>query len=457
MLNSTPGRQITLRLMTANDHIQHIPLEALRPGPWQPRKAFNEEALQELAGSIRSHGVLTPLRVVPAHAGQGYLIVAGERRWRAAGQIGMAALPCVVMDDGVDDELLHELAILDNLHRANLLPAEEARAVADLSRLGVKQQEIALRLGKSSSWVSQRLAISRLPDIALDRLDNGTVTREEAFALTKLRDYPDLMEACLEPTGNRLKARLGAHVPSSVGPRVQAVMRLFEFERQQKDWATKMREAGHCVLEQAPKDGDRRYIKLVQGSDVARAHQKARLSCEAWAWGNNRPQRYCTDPQALQTAIAAIPSSDPWERARQEESRRILDREASRDSVIKAWLATSRGLSSTELGILARERIDAIVQIDERLLARIGRWLGAEGDRDERAELAQKELDTASERRLIQLWFLLEAAHSMSYSVVPSWLAPWLQDLGFIEPDRSDRFGGAETRQNGRYPSKGSS
>ena len=408
-----------------------------------------------MAGSISSHGVLTPLRVVRVRAGQGYLIVAGERRWRAAGQIGMAALPCIVMEDGVDDELLHELAILDNLHRANLLPAEEARAVADLDRLGVKQREIAFRLGKSPSWVSQRLATSRLPDFALDRLDSRTITREEAFALTKLRDHPDLIEACLEPTGNRLKARLGAHVPSSVGPRVQAVMRLFELERQQKDWETKMRETGHRVLERAPRDGDRRYIKLAQGSDMARAHQEARLSCEAWAWENNRPLRYCTDPQALQTAVVEIPAIDKWERGREEERRRILDREESRDAVINAWLSTSRELSSAELGILARERINAIVQVDERLLARIGRWLGAEGDRYERTEVAKRELDTASERRLIQLWFLLEAAHSMSYSVVPSWLAPWLQGLGFMELDRSDRISGGEASKNGRHPSKG--
>ena len=441
--------------MTANGRIEHIPLNALRPGPWQPRKAFSEQELAELAGSIKSLGVLTPLRVVPDQSSQTYLVVAGERRWRAATQLGLTTLPCIVMEEVVDHELLRELAILDNLHRANLLPAEEARAVADLDRLGVKQQDIALRLGKSLSWISQRLAISRLPEIVLRRLDNGTVTREEAFALTKLREYPDLIEECLEPTGNQLKARLSAHVPSSIGPRVQAIMRLFELQRQQREWATKMKGAGHFVLEQVPKDGDRRYVELAQGSEMARVHQMARLSCEAWAWKNNRPQRFCTNPQAMHTAIVEAPATDPWERARQEESLRILDREASRDAVIKAWLATSRGLSSTELGILARERIDAIVQIDDRLLARLGRWLGAEGDRLKQAEIAQRELDTASERRLIQLWFLLEAAHSMSYSVIPSWLAPWLQDLGFIEPDRSDRKSRVKPSQNGTHSDKG--
>ena len=77
-----------------------------------------------------------------------------------------------------------------------------------------------------------------------------------------------------------------------------------------------------------------------------------------------------------------------------------------------------------------------MLQVDERLLARMGGWLGVEGDRQKRAEAAQEELDRASERRLIQLWFLLEAAQSMSHSVVPSWLEPWLRELGFVEPDR---------------------
>ena len=76
-------------------------------------------------------------------------------------------------------------------------------------------------------------------------------------------------------------------------------------------------------------------------------------------------------------------------------------------------------------------------------------------DRLQQAETAQRELDTASERRLIQLWFILEAAQSMSYSVIPSWLAPWLQDIGFIDPDRSDQKSGVNSSQNGMHSDRG--
>ncbi len=427
-----------MQLTFSNGQIQDIALDKLRPGSWQPRRVFSTDRLQELAGSMRSLGVLTPLRVVPEYSGQGYLIVAGERRWRAASQIGLSSLPCIVMDERMDDKVLGELAILDNLHRADLLPAEEARAIANLEQAGVKQREIAARLGKSLSWVSQRLSMSRLPGSALLLLDNGAITREEALALTKLQDYPDLIEACLEPSGKRLKVWLGAHVSDAIGSRVQAVMRAFELERQRNDWEIKMRAAGHSVLEQVPKENDRRYVKLTQGSEAARAHQKGKLSCEAWSWDNGRPVRYCTKPEDLQAAVAQIPGIDQMERARQEERHRIEEREAARDAVIKAWLATSRGLSTTELGILARERIQTMVEVDERLLARMGSWLGSEGSRQIRAEVAQEELHRASERRLIQLWFLLEAAQSMSHSVVPTWIDPWLRELGFIEPNCVD-------------------
>ena len=183
----------------------------------------------ELALSIKVQGVLTPLRVVRSPAGLGYLIVAGERRWRAASLAGINELPCLLLNADVENNTLCELAILDNLHRANLRPGEEARAVAELDRLGMTQREIAQRLSKSVAWVSQRLMLAKLPEATLKQLDNGIITREEALGLSKLLEYPELIEACLEPDGRLLKARLGGHVPEEVSERVQAVMRVLEF------------------------------------------------------------------------------------------------------------------------------------------------------------------------------------------------------------------------------------
>ncbi len=422
--------------MSTNGHIRYIPLTKLRPGPWQPRRFFDEESLAELGLSIKAKGVLTPLRVIRAPTGTGYLIVAGERRWRAAGLAGISKLPCLVVDDDAGEGSLLELAIVDNLHRANLRPGEEARAIAQLERLGMTHREIARRLGKSAAWVSQRLAIAKLPDAALQQLDSGAITREEALALSRLLDYPDLVEACLEPDGKRLKARVGGHVPEAVGERVQVVMRVLEMERQRESWVAKMRAEGHRVLDEVPRENDRRYLRLVPGSDLARAHQEARLSCEAWAWEHGRPVRYCTNPAVLRQAMANTRQTDPVEQARQEEHRRVLEREAARDAIVRAWLATSRGLERWELLLLARERIRSLTFSDDRVLARVGSWLGVTGDRAARVAAAKRELTGASERRLLQLWFAVEVAEAVSYSVIPAWAAPWLERLGFVDPHR---------------------
>jgi ParB family chromosome partitioning protein len=167
----------------------------LAPGPWQPRRIFDADSLAELAISIRARGILSPLRVVPDVGHKRYLIVAGERRWRAAALAGLAEVPCLVMTADARSGAFHEFAILDNLHRANLRPGEEARAVTQLQHLGLTLHEVADRLGKSQGWVSQRLAIARLPESALGQLDDGSLTREEALQLARFADQTDLSEA----------------------------------------------------------------------------------------------------------------------------------------------------------------------------------------------------------------------------------------------------------------------
>lgn len=423
--------------MLKNLQIVRIPRGDLRPGPWQPRRLFDEDRLAELAESLKTEGVLTPLRVTPAPESAGYLIVAGERRWRAAGLAGISELPCIILEEQVGEERLRELAILDNLHRADLRPGEEARAVAKLECLGLTQRDIAERLGKSPGWVSQRLTIAKLPDLAIEQLDNGAITREEAKALTKLADYPELVLACLEPDGKRLKERLGGHVPSGVGERLQAVRRALEIERQRNTWAVKMRAGGHRVLDEPLGEGTKRYVRLPQGSEISRVHQQAGLSCEVWTWEHGQPVRYCDNRTALQHVLTEVHTVDPMERLRQEEHRQMIEREGARDAIIRAWLATSPCVQTTELAILARERIRTMTWSDDRLLARLGGWLGIMGDRAERVAAAQQELACASERRLIQLWFLMEIGQAISYSPIPAWLLPWLQGLGYVDPHYS--------------------
>jgi len=412
----------------------------LRPGPWQPRRQFDPAALADLAESLKIQGVLTPLRVVPSDEENAYLIIAGERRWRASELAGISELPCLILDGETTEEALRGLAILDNLHRANLRPGEEARAIADLEQLGMSVREIARGLGKSEIWVNQRLGIARLPDPVIEGLDWGTITIEEARALTKLIGFPQLLAACLEPDGKLLKDYLGLHVPESLGERVQAARRYLESERQREAWVAKLCASGQRVLDEKPREGDRRYVRLLQGSDLSRFHQEAGLSCEVWSWENGRPVRYCDNPALLHRVADRPRQVGRGESRERAEVAEAIERESARDALIGAWLATSRNLDTWELSLLARERIQTLTASDDRLLTRLGGWLGAEGDRVARASVAKQELDGAGERRLLQLWFLIEVAHSVSFSVIPTWLEPWLDRLGFVDP----RAGGTE-------------
>ena len=145
--------------------LESIPLEHLQPGPWQPRGSFDIRSLDELAASIAQHGVLTPLRVVQA-ADQDYLIVMGERRWRAAQLAGLADVPCLVSRN--EEVRLGELAVVDNIQRVQLSLSDEVRAVVFLQDSGLNQREIAKSLGKSQTWVSQRGQLAKLPRIVIE-------------------------------------------------------------------------------------------------------------------------------------------------------------------------------------------------------------------------------------------------------------------------------------------------
>jgi ParB family chromosome partitioning protein len=152
-----------------------VPVRMVRPNPDQPRKHFDDGRLAELAESIRRHGLLQP--IVVRRAPEGFELVAGERRLRAAQLAGVDRLPALVRD--VDDPL--ETALIENLQREDLSPLEEAEALAALiGRHGYSHQEVADLLGKSRPYVSNTLALTRLPDDVKDDLhrDGASVSRE---------------------------------------------------------------------------------------------------------------------------------------------------------------------------------------------------------------------------------------------------------------------------------------
>ena len=165
--------------------VQYIPLCRIRPNPQQPRRSFDEEGLAELAASIRSCGILQPLTV--RRAGDGYELVAGERRLRAARIAGLREVPCLVAQVGEEDSAL--LALMENLQRRDLDCWEEAQAIARLiSRYGLSQEEAARRLGRAQPTVANKLRLLRLPEDVRALLRENGLTERHARALLRLQD-----------------------------------------------------------------------------------------------------------------------------------------------------------------------------------------------------------------------------------------------------------------------------
>lgn len=165
--------------------VQYIPLGRIRPNPQQPRRSFDEEGLAELAASIRSCGILQPLTV--RRAGEGYELVAGERRLRAARIAGLREVPCLVAHVGEEDSAL--LALMENLQRRDLDCWEEAQAIARLiSRYGLSQEEAARRLGRAQPTVANKLRLLRLPEDVRALLRENGLTERHARALLRLQD-----------------------------------------------------------------------------------------------------------------------------------------------------------------------------------------------------------------------------------------------------------------------------
>jgi ParB family transcriptional regulator, chromosome partitioning protein len=164
-----------------------LPLEAITPNPRQPRQSFDEEALTELAHSLREVGLLQPV-VVRSVGPQRYELVMGERRWRAAQQAGLDRIPAIVRSTG-DEDLLRD-ALLENLHRSELNPLEEAAAYDQLLQdFGCTHEELASRIGRSRPQISNTLRLLRLPPLVQRRLAAGVLSAGHARALLALEDH----------------------------------------------------------------------------------------------------------------------------------------------------------------------------------------------------------------------------------------------------------------------------
>ena len=163
-----------------------LPLQKIEPNRLQPRKSFNEEELAALADSIRQHGVIQPLTVRLLDTGY-YQIIAGERRWRAARMAGLREVPVVIIE--ADDKKAMELALIENLQRADLTPIEEASGYQQLiGEYGLTQEQVADRVSKSRPAVANAMRLLSLPDELLSMVEAGKLTAGHARALLSIKD-----------------------------------------------------------------------------------------------------------------------------------------------------------------------------------------------------------------------------------------------------------------------------
>ena len=183
-----------------------LPLREIEPDPDQPRKRFDEAALAELAASIQENGLLQPIAVRPKPLGAGYLIIAGERRWRAARLTGLDEVPALIKD--VTDEQAAALALIENLQREDLDPIEVAEGCRQLiEKYGLTQETAAKRLGKSRSAVTNSLRLLNLPDDVRAKVSDGSLSAGHAKALLGLPDAARIRQAAGEIEARGLNVR----------------------------------------------------------------------------------------------------------------------------------------------------------------------------------------------------------------------------------------------------------
>lgn len=181
-----------------DDKVVEIPLAQLRANPYQPRKDFNEEAIQELAESIRQHGVIQP--IIVRSVLKGYEIIAGERRFRASQYCGKATIPAVVRN--LSDQQVMEIALIENLQRENLNAMEIAIAYQGLmDQFSLTQEELSLKVGKSRSHIANFLRLLTLPEEVKEYVSRGTMSMGHARAIVALKNpevIKQLAKQCVE-------------------------------------------------------------------------------------------------------------------------------------------------------------------------------------------------------------------------------------------------------------------
>lgn len=174
-----------------SEAVQDIPLAELRPNPYQPRKTFDEKALEELASSIKQSGVFQPI-IVRKSSVKGYEIIAGERRFRASKLAGKETIPAIIRE--FDEERMMQIAVLENLQREDLNPLEEAEAYEMLMKnLDLTQVELSEKLGKSRPYIANYLRLLTLPKVVKDLVQKESLSMGQARTLLGLKKKEDIL------------------------------------------------------------------------------------------------------------------------------------------------------------------------------------------------------------------------------------------------------------------------
>lgn len=189
---------------TDSEAIQEISIKECRPNPYQPRKTFHADSIDELKDSILEYGIIQPLIVRKSI--KGYEIVVGERRFRAAKEAGLETIPVVVKE--LTDEKMMELALLENLQREDLTPIEEAHAYSNLmNELGITQEVLSQRLGKSRSHIANIVRLLALPEQVVAYINNGELSMGHGRALIGLKDKKKVLPLAKKIRDEKLNVR----------------------------------------------------------------------------------------------------------------------------------------------------------------------------------------------------------------------------------------------------------
>lgn len=198
------GKGLGALIQNEEEQVQEVSVKELRPNPYQPRKVFDQKAIDELKESIQEHGILQP--ILARKSIKGYEIILGERRFRAATEAGLKTVPVIIKD--YSEDKMMEVALIENLQREDLNPVEEAQAYQKLiDHLKLTQEELASRVGKSRPHIANHIRLLQLPKPVLELLSNGMITMGHGRALLGLKKKSKMQQVVQRITDDGLNVR----------------------------------------------------------------------------------------------------------------------------------------------------------------------------------------------------------------------------------------------------------